>query len=201
MRKAIPYYDPVLNRTIRPITSNAYKMQYYLSDIFPQAQSFQVLVVPRDNFIPLKNPSGKPIASPEWVIQQVTRQNFWQLYQAGALLDFHGCNEQLLHRLPSYVLAENADEMIRKEWEVDEREHWGGLVEISPLLSAQGEKLEVLNGVRVKLPCIVKDEKEMMIDWKNEQLWECVSDSVYCLEEKDGEFHQYIIRTGKEVKK
>ena len=57
VKKAIPYYDPVLNRTIRPITSNAYKMQYYLSDIFPQAHSFQVLVVPRDDFIPLKNPS------------------------------------------------------------------------------------------------------------------------------------------------
>lgn len=172
-------------------------MQYYLSDIFPQAQSFQVLVVPRDDFVPLKHPSGKPIASPEWVIRQVTQQNFWQLHQAGALFDFHECSEQLLHRLPSYVLTDTVDEMIRKEWEMDERDHWSGLVEISPLLSARGEKLDVLNGIRVKLPCIVKDEEEMVIDWENEQLWERISGSLYCLKEKDGEFHQYIVRTGK----
>lgn len=59
VKKAIPYFDPILNRTIKPISPNAYKMEYYFSDVFPLAHSISVVVIPREEFIPIKNPPGK----------------------------------------------------------------------------------------------------------------------------------------------
>lgn len=87
VKKAIPYYDSILNRTIKPITPNAYKMEYYLSDVFPNATNLKALVVSRDEYAPLKNPMGKPIASPEKVVEHVTSQHLRFLLQAGAILE------------------------------------------------------------------------------------------------------------------
>ena len=87
VKKAIPYYDSILNRTIKPITPNAYKMEYYLSDVFPNATNLKALVVSRDEFAPLKNPTGKPIASPEKVVEHVTNQHLRFLLRAGAILE------------------------------------------------------------------------------------------------------------------
>lgn len=58
VKKAIPYYDPILYRTINPITPNAFKMEYYFSDVFPYAHSIHVAVIPREEYIPIKNPPG-----------------------------------------------------------------------------------------------------------------------------------------------
>ena len=69
--KAIPYYDPILYRTIRPVNPNAYKLEYYFSDIFPFANSISVAVVPRREYIPIINPPGKPIASPEKAVKSI----------------------------------------------------------------------------------------------------------------------------------
>ena len=87
VKKAIPYYDSILNRTIKPITPNAYKMEYYLSDVFPNATNLKALVVSRDEFAPLKHPTGKPIASPEKVVEHVTNQHLRFLLRAGAILE------------------------------------------------------------------------------------------------------------------
>jgi hypothetical protein len=46
-------------RKITPITPNGYKMEYYLSDVFPYAKKFNVLVVPRRAYIPINNPPGR----------------------------------------------------------------------------------------------------------------------------------------------
>ena len=168
-------------------------MQYYLSDIFPQAHAFQVLVVPRENFIPLKNPAGKPIASPEWVIQQVTRQDFMKLLRAGAHLDLTTCAQLLRHRLPPEVWTDRASDWTLENM-AEQGEGWAGLVEISPRVSSQGENLEVFNGVRVKLPCIVFSQDEREIHWKDSTLWEQIAPCLYLLKEKDGDYYQYVVR-------
>lgn len=58
VKKAIPYYDSILGRTIKPITPNAYKMQYYLSDILPLVQKLDIIVIPRSEYAPIRNPPG-----------------------------------------------------------------------------------------------------------------------------------------------
>ena len=87
MKKAIPYYDPILNRTIKPITPNAYKMEFYLSDVFPNASHLKALVVSRDEYAPVRNPNGKPIASPEKAMEHITRLHLRYLEQAGAIVE------------------------------------------------------------------------------------------------------------------
>ena len=86
MKKAIPYYDPILNRTIKPIRPNAFKMEFYLSDVFPNASHLKALVVSRDEYAPVRNPNGKPIASPEKAREHITRLHLRYLLQAGAIV-------------------------------------------------------------------------------------------------------------------
>lgn len=159
VKKAIPYYDAILNRTIKPITPNAFKMEYYLSDVFPNATNLKALVVSRDEFAPLKNPAGKPIASPEKVVDHVTNQHLRFLLQAGAILE--GVTEE------------------------DTRQ-----VEISPLVSARGEGLEVFFGVHVKLPCCVLDDSE--VDLKTIKS-EPVNERLVLLNNRNGEYYQYVL--------
>lgn len=59
VKKAIPYFDTILGRTIKPINPNAYKMEYYLADVLPLTTNLDVLVIPRSEFAPIKNPPGR----------------------------------------------------------------------------------------------------------------------------------------------
>ena len=58
VKKAIPYYDPILGRTIKPITPNAYKMQFYLTDILQLVRKLDVIMIPRAEYNPIRNPPG-----------------------------------------------------------------------------------------------------------------------------------------------
>ena len=58
MKKAIPYFDTILGRTIKPINPNAYKMEYYLADVLASTKKLGILVIPRSEFAPIKNPPG-----------------------------------------------------------------------------------------------------------------------------------------------
>ena len=86
MHKAIPFYDAVLNRTIRPISPNGFRMVYYLSDVFPLAKQFDVLVVTRDDYIPVNNKAGKPIETPQTAVRALSEKNRRRLEEVGAIL-------------------------------------------------------------------------------------------------------------------
>ena len=86
VHKAIPFYDAVLNRTIRPISPNRFRMVYYLSDMFPMAKQFDVLVVTRDDYIPVNNKAGKPIETPQTAVRALTEKYRRQLEEAGVVL-------------------------------------------------------------------------------------------------------------------
>ena len=86
VHKAIPFYDAVLNRTIRPISPNGFRMVYYLSDVFPLAERFDALVVTRDDYIPVNNKAGKPIETPQTAVRALSEKNRRRLKEAGAIL-------------------------------------------------------------------------------------------------------------------
>lgn len=86
VHKAIPFYDAVLNRTIRPISPNGFRMVYYLSDVFPRAKQFDVLVVTRDDYIPVNNKAGKPIETPQTAMRALSEKNRRRLEEVGAIL-------------------------------------------------------------------------------------------------------------------
>ena len=58
MKKATPYYDSILGRTIKPVTPNAYKMQFYLTDILQLVRKLDVIMIPRAEYNPIRNPPG-----------------------------------------------------------------------------------------------------------------------------------------------
>lgn len=58
MKKAIPYYDSILGRTIKPVTPNAYKMQFYFTDILQLVRKLDVIMIPRQEYAPIRNPPG-----------------------------------------------------------------------------------------------------------------------------------------------
>ena len=58
VKKAIPYYEPILGRTIKPVTPNAYKMQFYLTDVLALAEKLNVIMIPREEYAPIRNPPG-----------------------------------------------------------------------------------------------------------------------------------------------
>lgn len=58
VKKAIPYYDSILGRTIKPVTPNAYKMQFYLTDILQLVRRLDVIMIPRAEYNPIRNPPG-----------------------------------------------------------------------------------------------------------------------------------------------
>lgn len=85
VRKAVPYYDTVLNRTIKPVSPNGFQMEYYISDVFPLAKQLDVLVVPREKYIPINNLPGKPIESPEVAVRLLSSK-FKQLLEANGVV-------------------------------------------------------------------------------------------------------------------
>ena len=58
VKKATPYYDSILGRTIKPITPNAYRMQFYLTDILQLVRKLDVIMIPRAEYNPIRNPPG-----------------------------------------------------------------------------------------------------------------------------------------------
>lgn len=61
-------------------------MVYYLSDVFPLAKQFDVLVVTRDDYIPVNNKAGKPIETPQTAVRALSEKNRRRLEEVGAIL-------------------------------------------------------------------------------------------------------------------
>lgn len=160
VKKAIPYFDPILYRTITPINPTAYKMEYYFSDIFPLASSISVAVIPRSEYIPIINPPGEtrrfvwvaghPIATPEKAVEALANSHLVYLQKNGI-------------KVTSSNPCEN------------------GLIEISSLVSIREEGLHKLQGITLELPCVVYDASE--VELKKES-YTVLSDSLVILTEK-----------------
>ena len=87
VKKAIPYYDSILGRTIKPITPNAYKMQYYLSDILPLVQKLDIIVIPRSEYAPIRNPPGSHVACPEKAVENLEATHLAYLQQNNVIVE------------------------------------------------------------------------------------------------------------------
>ena len=83
-RKQVPYLDES-GCLQEPSFPNAIKFERFIFDLLPQAKNAMVVEVEAsDHFAPLKNASGAPTDSPEWVESQMSRFFTRWLETAGA---------------------------------------------------------------------------------------------------------------------
>ena len=128
-KKKIPYWDGDKGQTVVPAAVNGIKLELFVFDVFPAAQRWVVLEVRReDEFAPVKNePGADSVDSPDTARALMGAQARRWLEAAGAVvIDGEGEGEG--------------------EGEL-------GCVEVSPLLSYEGEGLESFAGQTVRAPC------------------------------------------------
>eukprot|EP01035_Chromulina_nebulosa_P019599 gene19600-25504_t len=129
-KKKIPYYDLNTNTTIIPPTNNGMKLELFIFDVFPLADSYLVMNVDRfDEFAPVKNEPGNASDSPDTARYLLSKQSIKWLNQIGAIIT----NENDI----------NNDNVISID---------GLQCEISPLLSYDGEGLESFHNKSIQLP-------------------------------------------------
>jgi UDP-N-acetylglucosamine/UDP-N-acetylgalactosamine diphosphorylase len=120
-RKKIPHVAPDGTR-VTPSSNNGVKLEYFIFDTFPLAKRMAALQVPREEeFAPVKNPPGAKSDSPDTARQMIYKLSRARLEAAGGSL------RQPLGQVP-LATSGSAEE--------------APPVEISPLLSYQGEGLE-----------------------------------------------------------
>lgn len=131
-KKKIPFYDPVTQTTVHPTTPNGVKLEMFIFDVFPLATSWTVVEVARDDeFAPVKNEPGNVADSPDTARLLLHRQARRWLTSVGAVLPRTDAEEEA---------AAQATGTFPVEW----------LYEVSPLLSYEGENLDVFAGVTVQ---------------------------------------------------
>ena len=166
--KKIPYVQPNGDR-VTPSTNNGVKLEYFIFDTFPHAKAMAVLEVPREEeFAPVKNPPGAKSDSPDTARQLIysinrarleaaggsIRQPLQQVAAAGSDSDRSGKEPSALHKLTSLggLLYTPPVEGGGKAEEI--------VVEISPLLSFQGEGLaEYVAGKTLEAPIELKGDE------------------------------------------
>ena len=132
-KKKIPFLDVATKQSVTPAVNNGYKLEMYVFDIFPLANRFVSLNVSREEeFAPVKNEPGNLVDSPDTARQLLSDQAIHWLRAAGAVV--HLNNE-------GNSLCPGSE---------------GTLVEISPMLSYEGEGLELFRGQVVRAPCYLK---------------------------------------------
>jgi len=135
-RKKIPFLDPVTRQQVVPTANNGYKLEMYVFDIFPLADTFAVLNVTReDEFAPVKNEPGNPVDSPDTARQLLSEQAQRWLEAAGAEVK---------------VSASSSADCTSSAAQAEK------LVEISPMLSYFGEGLQQFAGQVVQAPCYLQ---------------------------------------------
>mmetsp|Transcript_32026 Transcript_32026/g.79758 ORF Transcript_32026/g.79758 Transcript_32026/m.79758 type:complete len:514 (+) Transcript_32026:23-1564(+) len=127
--KKIPTITPE-GTPVAPTANNGIKLELFIFDNFPKAQRMQVLQVKRaDEFAPIKNAPGAASDSPDTARELLYALNRRMLLQAGAQL----------RDAPAGTTGDVA------------------AIEISPLLSYQGEGLRKrVNGQTLQLPLLLE---------------------------------------------
>ena len=162
-RKKIPHVLPNGTR-VTPTSNNGVKLEYFIFDTFPHAKSMAALMVPREEeFAPVKNPPGAPSDSPDTARQMIYRLSRVRLEGAGGSLRAPltqrsslsgfvvGSAKNLLSAVVTPRSASSAS--IAADDEL--------VVEISPLLSYQGEGLEErVKGKTFEAPLVLSDDTE-----------------------------------------
>lgn len=84
-RKKIPCLDKVTRTTVTPSANNGIKLELFIFDVFPLAERWVVVEVPReDEFAPVKNEPGNPVDSPDTARRLMSSQFVRWLQAAGA---------------------------------------------------------------------------------------------------------------------
>lgn len=102
-KKKIKYVDEN-GQTIAPKSNSGMKLECFVFDVFPFAQSFSVLEVDRkDEFSPLKNAPGTGVDCPETSRRDVVAQHVRFIEAAGGKVEHEGDFEKLEFELSSWV--------------------------------------------------------------------------------------------------
>lgn len=162
-KKKIPFLDPNgSGKQVLPSANNGYKLEMYVFDIFPLADKWTVLEVNREEeFAPVKNEPGNSVDSPDTARQLLSKQAIRWLHAAGAKVINNNSNAS------GDINSKNIDTSIITGTGPEPKEVSGGvaredvysdlgLVEISPLISYEGEGLEHFLGQVVHAPCFLK---------------------------------------------
>ena len=132
--KKIKCVDIKTHELIKPTEPNGVKMERFIFDVFPLADKLAVFEVPRqDEFSPLKNAPKTGVDCPETCKRDLMRLHVKYLRQAGAIIAAPSATALNTEWDSFFANIENA-------------------VEISPLVSYNGEDLEAYKGREVKLP-------------------------------------------------
>lgn len=172
-KKRIPFLDEN-GATATPTNINGIKLELFIFDVFPLAERWLVLEVNREGeFAPVKNEPGNPVDSPDSARVLLSAQGRKWLEAAGAVLfvpDISGdsndnsdageINAGLnLSREPAVfgVLPHENLETIGETNDGD-RTTMNSIIEISPMLSYEGEGLDRFCGAIVRVPCYLSDD-------------------------------------------
>lgn len=86
--KKIPFVDMETGQTVKPDQVNGMKLEMFVFDVFPKAEKFAVLEVPREEeFSPLKNANGAKTDTPDTSKQHLLEQHRRFLERAGAKVE------------------------------------------------------------------------------------------------------------------
>ncbi|KAI8646632.1 nucleotide-diphospho-sugar transferase [Parasitella parasitica] len=118
---------------VEPKSNSGMKLECFVFDVFPFAQSFSVLEVDRlDEFSPLKNAPGTGVDCPETSRRDIVAQHVRFIEAAGGKVEHDGDFEKLQF-------------------------------ELSPLVSYSGEGLsEIVKGKTIKTPAIIKTKEDLI---------------------------------------
>lgn len=130
------------NELVAPGKPNGIKLELFIFDIYPflgDEDKFAVFSVPRSSeFSPLKNAPGTGVDCPETSRRDVFRQSVEFLRRAGVEVSV-GAAASSAAGMEKFVLKDGGSESVVEEL----------TVEVSPLMSYDGEGLESLSGKRL----------------------------------------------------
>ena len=139
--KKVPYVDESGNH-VQPSEPNAYKAEMFIFDMFAHARNLQVLSVDRESeFAPLKNASGSKSDCPETCRSALLSLHKKYLIDAGAKVEGDSGLFVVCCLLFCFVLFCFVSLFLQLMILFSSSE-----IEISPLLSYDGEGLEHLKG-------------------------------------------------------
>ena len=158
LRLQIPHVS-ASGKRVTPSAPNGIKLELFIFDTFPHAKRMAALIVPRDDeFAPVKNAPGAPTDSPDSARRLIYALSLRRLRAAGGALKSDASPPPPTHGpMPDWLKAVLRPSSARKA--AAERAKLKGelVVEISPLLSYEGEGLESLKGQVFDTPLLLCD--------------------------------------------
>lgn len=162
-KKKIKHIDTATNEIIKPTSLNGIKLELFIFDIFPflpvddaSSTPFAVLSVPRtQEFSPLKNAPGTGVDGPETSRRDLFLDSIRMIEEAGGSLKAEGSSKEKIKFKKTLVDGARV--------EMNEVEEEFAQIEISPLVSYAGEKLEFLKGkvIELKKPTYIANVEEL----------------------------------------